>query len=133
VKVIVSYEIEPDRIGGLNLPANDGLDQAMPISCGAACGFAWKTASFVTGSKQLGVGHRRGRAQGGLCPRTATPTCWTPLDDGQADIVSAASSLIARVQAIPFEQIGQNLNQTLAGRERYDQRSEIASGDRRAE
>ena len=39
----------------------------------------------------------------------------TPLDSDQGDIAGSATALIARVQAIPFEQIGDNLNKTLAG------------------
>jgi paraquat-inducible protein B len=36
-------------------------------------------------------------------------------DDGETDIAAAASALLVRVQSIPFEKIGENLNQTLAG------------------
>ena len=37
------------------------------------------------------------------------------LNTGSADIVSSAGALVAKLQSIPFEQISQNLNQTLAG------------------
>jgi paraquat-inducible protein B len=73
-----------------------------------------ESANILTGSKRLALDIVPDAPP---VPLTKQDDAYVlmPLDDGQGDIASAASALIARVQTIPFEQIGQNLNQTLAG------------------
>jgi paraquat-inducible protein B len=114
VKVAVRYEIEPDRIGGLDLPINGDLDKRMEDLVHRGLRIRLESANIVTGSKQLAM-DIVADAPDAPFAKQGDAYVLAPLGDGQTDIVAAASSLIARVQSIPFEQIGQNLNQTLAG------------------
>jgi paraquat-inducible protein B len=114
VKVAVRYEVEPDRIVTLAPPGNGDLDKAMLDLVHRGLRIRLDSASLVTGSKQLALDIVAGAPEAGYDKQGDTYVL-TPLDADQGDIVASAGALIARLQAIPFEQIGDNLNQTLAG------------------
>jgi paraquat-inducible protein B len=114
VKVAVRYEVEPGRIAGLNLPVNDDLDKEMFDLVHRGLRIRLESSSILTGSKQLAMDIV---ADAPEAPYDKLDDSYvlTPLDDGQGDIASSAGALLARLNSIPFEQIGDNLNKTLAG------------------
>ena len=114
VVAVVRYEMEPDRIEQLNLPMSGDLDKVILTTIRQGLRARLESSSLITGSKQLAM-----ELTTGLPPIVAEKrddTYVVPAIDGDTgDIVSSASALVARLNAIPFEQIGDNLNQTLAG------------------
>jgi paraquat-inducible protein B len=115
VKAAVRYQIEPDRIVGLNMPTNDDLDSAMAEMVFRGLRIRLESANILTGSKRLALDIVP-EAPKAPFEKQQDAYVLMPLDDdGETDIAAAASALLARVQTIPFEKIGENLNQTLAG------------------
>jgi paraquat-inducible protein B len=113
VKVAVRYEVEPDRIVSLKPPEGD-MDKTMLDLVHRGLRIRLESASFVTGSKQL-VMDIVPDAPEAMYDKQGEAYVLTPLDSDQGDLASSATALIGRLQAIPFEQIGDNLNKTLAG------------------
>ncbi len=114
VKVAVRYEIEPDRIVPLHLPGDNDLDKAMFDLVHRGLRIRLESANLVTGSKQLALDIVAGAPEAAF-DKFGDAYVLTPLDAGQGDITASAGALIARLQTIPFEQIGENLNKTLSG------------------
>ena len=114
----VRYEVEPDRIAQLQLPDGGDLDKTMAAAIHRGLRTRLESASLVTGAKQLSLD---------IVPLAPEPSpraphakdgeayVIPPLDGDAGDIAASAAALIARLHTIPFEQIGDNLNQTLAG------------------
>ena len=114
VSVAVRYEVEPDRVSGLNLPEGDELDKSMMDMVRRGLRIRLESASLVTGSQQLTMDIVPGAPEAAYA-KDGDAYVLPPLDPGQADIGSSAGALIARLQKIPFEEIGDNLNKTLSG------------------
>ncbi len=115
IAAAVRYNMEPGRVPGLELPEDgEALDERMTGLIQRGMRIRLESASLVTGSKQLVVDifpHAPPAASGKEGDEFVLP----PLDGDQGDIGASAAALMARLQTIPFEQIGENLNQTLAG------------------
>lgn len=114
VVVAVRYEVEPQRIADLRLPATQDLEADLKALVKRGLRARLDTTSVITGQRELALD---------LDPH-APPATLTEqdgvfvlpvLNTGSADIAGTAAALMAKLQAIPFEQIGNNLNQTLAG------------------
>lgn len=113
VKVAVRYEVEPDRIVSLK-PPDDNLDKAVLDLVHRGLRIRLESANLITGSKQLALDLVPG-APAAAYDKQGDAYVLVPLDGGQGDIAAAAASLLAKLQTIPFEQIGDNLNKTLEG------------------
>ena len=114
VRVAVRYAVEPDRIAKLQLPGDDDLDKMMADLVHRGLRIRLESSSLVTGSKQLAMEVVPGGPDANFEKQDGAYVL--PAWGGdQGDITAAASSLIARLQTIPFERIGDNLNKTLAG------------------
>ena len=114
VAAAVHYEVEPDRIARLELPSGNDLDKAMAELVARGLRVRLESASLVTGSKQMVMEIVAG-AQAAAYDKLGDIYVIPAVEGDQGDIASSASALIARLNAIPFEQIGYNLNKTLAG------------------
>ena len=114
VVAVVRYEIEPDRIEKLNLPMDGDIDKVILGVIRQGLRARLETGSLITGSKQLVMDLMTGLPP--VIAEKREDTYVVPAANGESgDIMSSASGLIARINAIPFEQIGENLNKTLAG------------------
>ena len=114
ITVPVHYEIEPQRIADSQLvPAEQVrayIGQAVERGLRAQLG----SASLVTGQKLISLDVISHAAPAQI--RTEGDTIVLPTAPGGFDnITEAASEVLAKVDAIPFEQIGANLNETLKG------------------
>ncbi len=114
VKVAVRYDVEPDRIVPSKPAGNGDPDKAILDLVHRGLRIRLESASLVTGSKQLALDIVPGAPEAAY-DKEGDVFVLTPLDNGPADITASASALLARLQSIPFEQIGDNLNTTLAG------------------
>jgi paraquat-inducible protein B len=114
VKVAVRYEVEPDRIVRWHPPGEANLDNVVLDLVHRGLRIRLESANLLTGAKQLAMDIFPGAPETAY-EKQGDAYVLTPLDEGQGDITASATALIARLQAIPFEQIGDNLNKTLAG------------------
>lgn len=114
VRVAVRYEVEPERIVRFKLPGDDNLDKMILDLVHRGLRIRLESGNIVTGSKQLAMDIVPGVPEAAY-EKEGDAYVLTPLDGDQGDITASITALIARVQTIPFEQIGDNLNKTLAG------------------
>jgi paraquat-inducible protein B len=114
VRVAVRYDIEPGRISGLVPPGNDDPDKMMADLVHRGLRVRLESSSIITGSKQLAMDLVPGTPETAYGKEGDTYVL-APLDGDQGDIAGSAGILLARLNSIPFEQIGDNLNKTLAG------------------
>ncbi len=114
VKVAVRYEVEPDRIVPLPFQKDASLDSVVLDLVQRGLRISLESASLITGAKLLALDVTPGAPP---APFTNQGDAYVvaPLNDGHGDIATSAAALLAKLQAIPFEQIGDNLNKTLEG------------------
>ena len=115
-RAVVRFEVEPDRIeqaAGQERP--DALFTAQELlKRGMRAHLV--SGSLITGSVNLGIEFGDGkemtevRSAGG---RLIIPT--TAGGGGLGDVATSAGALMAKLRELPIEQIGANLNATLAG------------------
>ena len=114
VVVPVHFILEPERISLLELPADKGLDDRMANLVKRGLRVKLESGNILTGQKQLAMDLFHNAEPGEL--RKAGDAYVIPvLGGGSDDVATAATSLVNRLNDIPFEAIGKNLDQTLAG------------------
>lgn len=110
----VHFAVEPERIGELNLPSGGDLDATMRDLVRRGLRVKLDSASLLTGQKQLAMDFYPNTPPATLT-RQGDLYVIPVLPGGTEDVVAAAGALMAKLDAIPFEQIGDNLSKTLAG------------------
>lgn len=114
VVVPVHFTLEPERIALLNLPADGDLDTRMAELVRRGLRVKLESANILTGQKQLAIDLYRDTGAGQLSKDGDAYV--VPVLGGSADDpATAATNLVNRLNDIPFESIGRNLDQTLAG------------------
>nr|WP_294556813.1 MlaD family protein [uncultured Rhodopila sp.] len=114
VVVPVHFTLEPERIAMLDLPTDGDLDSRMRELIHRGLRVKLESGSILTGQKQLVMDIFPGAEPAVL--RKDGEDYVVPVLGGSADdVATAAANLVNRLNSIPFETIGQNLNQTLAG------------------
>jgi paraquat-inducible protein B len=110
----VDFSVEPERIGELNLPSGGDLDASMADLVRRGLRVRLDSTSLLTGQKQLAMDIYPGTPPVEL--KKVGGTYIVPvLPGGSEDIVATAGALMAKLDAIPFQQIGDDLSKTLAG------------------
>lgn len=114
VVVPVQFNVEPQRIMEWQVQPSQDQPDAMRELVHRGLRVRLDTASLIFGSKQLTIDifpnspPAELEIEGG---RFVIPT----LPSGSDDVMSAAGGILAKLNAVPFEEIGQNLNGTLQG------------------
>jgi paraquat-inducible protein B len=110
----VHFTLEPERIALLELPSDADLDTRMRELVKRGLRVKLETGNFLTGQKQLAmdVFHDAGPGELG---KDGDAYVIPVLGGGAEDVATAATNLINRLNDIPFESLGKNLDQTLAG------------------
>ena len=122
-RVTVRFEVQPERMAQMSVEKLNDSDNMSVASALVARGLRMQltTVSFLTGQQALGVTFVPGapmvpvvmEGDSILLPSQA---------GGFDDIISAASTFVAKLNALPLERIGAGLDETLAGA------SKIANG-----
>jgi paraquat-inducible protein B len=110
----VHFAVEPERIGELNLPSGGDLDATMRDLVRRGLRVKLDSASLLTGQKQLAMDIYPDAPADTLTKQDDTYVV-PVLAGGAEDIATSAGALMAKLDAIPFQQIGDNLSKTLAG------------------
>ena len=114
VVVPVHFTLEPERIAMLELPTGGDLDNRMQELVHRGLRVKLESSNILTGSKQLAMDVYPDAGPGKLTKQGDAYVI--PIEGGSADdVATAATNLVNRLNSIPFESIGQNLNHTLAG------------------
>lgn len=110
----VHFTLEPERIAMLDLPTDGDLDSRMRQLVERGMRVKLETANFLTGQKQLSMDIFADAPPAKLEKQGGNYVI--PAYGGSgSDIATAAGTLVSRLSDLPFEAIGKNLNQTLAG------------------
>ncbi|HEX3573211.1 MAG TPA: MlaD family protein, partial [Rhodopila sp.] len=110
----VHFTLEPERIAMLELPTGGDLDAKMRELVHRGLRVKLDSGNILTGQKQLAMDVYHNAGPGALSKQGEDYVI--PVLGGSADdIATAATNLVNRLNSIPFETIGTNLNQTLAG------------------
>jgi paraquat-inducible protein B len=113
VVVPVAFDIEPQRIDLMPVPAKNDIQSAMAELVRRGMRVKLESASLITGSKQLTLEYVPDAAPAEM--HVVDGRFVIPVLAGGADLASSASALMTKLGSIKFEQIGDNLNRTLAG------------------
>ncbi len=110
----VHFAVEPDRIARLNLPSGGDLDATMHDLVRRGLRVTLDSASLLTGQKQLAMDIYPNAPAAALTKQDDSYVI-PVLAGGSEDIATSAGALMAKLNAIPFQQIGDSLSKTLAG------------------
>jgi paraquat-inducible protein B len=113
VVVLAQFDIEPQRIDLMPVPASNNIAAAMGELVRRGLRVRLESASLITGQKQLTLEYAPDAPAAEM--RLEDNKFVIPVLGGGDDIASSAKDLMAKIGAIPFEQIGDNLNRTLKG------------------
>lgn len=114
VMVPVHFSLEPERIAMLELPTGGDLDARMAELVKRGMRVKLETGNFLTGSKQLAMDIYPDAGTGKI-GKDGDAYVIPVLGGAADDVATAATNLVNRLNDIPFESIGKNLDQTLAG------------------
>jgi paraquat-inducible protein B len=114
VVVPVKFVVEPDRIAQLDLPSGRDLDDMMGDLVRRGLRVRLESSNLLTGQQHLAIDVYPGMPSAKL-EKQGDAYVVPVQGDASGDIVASAGALMSRLNAIPFEQIGENLNHTLAG------------------
>jgi paraquat-inducible protein B len=113
VVVPVQFDIEPQRIAQMPVPAANNVPAAMAELVHRGLRVRLESASLITGQKQLTLEYAPDAPAAEM--RVEDGKFVIPVLGGGGDLAGSAKDLMAKLSAIPFEQIGDNLNRTLKG------------------
>jgi paraquat-inducible protein B len=113
IVVPVQFDIEPQRIAGMPAPATNNIPAAMAELVHRGLRVRLESASLITGQKQLTLEYAPDAPSAEM--RVEDGKFVIPVLGGGSDLAGSAKDLMAKLSAIPFEQIGDNLNRTLKG------------------
>ena len=114
VVVPVHFSLEPGRIAMLDLPTDGDLDTRMQALVRRGLRVKLESSSILTGQKQLAMDLYPNPGPGELAKQGDAYVI--PILGGSSDdVASSAANLVNRLNSIPFESIGKNLDQSLAG------------------
>jgi paraquat-inducible protein B len=110
----VHFTLEPERIALLDLPSGGDLDSRMRDLVKRGMRVKLESSNFLTGQKQLAFDIYKDAGPGEM-GKQGDAYVIPVLGGSSEDVASAATNLVNRLNDIPFESIGKNLDQTLAG------------------
>ena len=114
VVVPVHFTLEPGRIAMLELPTDASLDTRMQDLVRRGLRVKLESSNILTGQKQLAMDIYKDAGPGEL-GKQGNAYVIPVLGGSSDDVATAATNLVNRLNSIPFESIGRNLDQTLAG------------------
>ncbi len=114
VVVPVHFTLEPERVALLNLPSGSELDTRMADLVQRGLRVKLETANILTGQKQLAMDIYHD-VPAATISKDGDSYVVPVLGGSASDVATAATNLVNRLNDIPFESIGKNLDQTLAG------------------
>jgi paraquat-inducible protein B len=114
VIVPVRFTLEPQRVSMLELPVGGFEDARIAALVQRGLRVKVESSNILTGQKQLAMDIYHD-APPGKMSKEGDAYVIPVLGGGSDDVATAATNLVNRLNSIPFESIGNNLDHTLAG------------------
>jgi paraquat-inducible protein B len=114
VVVPVRFDVEPERIKDWPVQPTSDLPATLHDLVARGLRVRLESASLITGQKQLNIDVFPNSPPAELRVEDNRYVIPALSDGGSDDIMSAASAILGKLNAVPFQQIGDNLNSTLA-------------------
>jgi paraquat-inducible protein B len=115
VVVAVKFDVEPQRISQLQLPGETDLAGTLRVLVHRGLRASIGTSSLLTGQQEVALVMLPDAPAAELSMDGKLLVVPTTETGGLADLAKSASAILAKLDHLPFEQIGQNLNETLSG------------------
>ncbi|MBV9656317.1 MAG: MCE family protein [Acetobacteraceae bacterium] len=115
IVVPVHYEVEPQRIADSELVPAEAVKDRIAQDVDHGLRAQLEAASLLTGQKLISLDIVAHAPPAHIAMEGEAIVLPTSPGGGFDSMTQAASEVLAKVNAIPFEQIGANLNETLAG------------------
>ena len=115
VVVPVHFYLEPGRIADLTLASGAGLDKQMDDLVQRGLRVQVESTNLITGQKQLAVALYPDAPKATLEKQDGAYVIPVLPGGSNGDLSSSAGALLSKLDSIPFDQIGRNLNALLAG------------------
>lgn len=115
VLVAVRFDVEPQRISQLQLPGDTNLVDTLRILVHRGLRASIATSNLLTGQKQVALIMQPDAPAADLSPDGDTLVVPTVDTGGLDNLAQSAGAIMAKLDRIPFDQIGQSLNETLSG------------------
>jgi paraquat-inducible protein B len=115
VVVAVRFDIEPQRISQLQLPGGSDLISTLRVLVHRGLRASLGTSNLLTGQKEVALGIQPGAPAADLSTDGKLFVLPTTDTGGLSDLAQSASAILTKLNNLPLEQIGQNLNETLSG------------------
>lgn len=114
VVVPVRFDVEPERIKDWPVQPRSDLPTTLHDLVARGLRVRLESASLITGQKQLNIDVFPNSPPAELRIEDNRYVIPALSDGGSDDVMSAASAILGKLNAVPFQQIGDNLNSTLA-------------------
>jgi paraquat-inducible protein B len=115
VVVAVRFDVEPQRIRQLQLPGGGDLVSTLRVLVHRGLRASLGTSNLLTGQKEVALIMQPDAPAADMATEGGTLTLPTVETGGLDNLAQSASAIMAKLDRVPFEQIGQNLNETLSG------------------
>jgi paraquat-inducible protein B len=115
VVVAVKFDLEPQRISQLQLPGESDLTGTLRVLVHRGLRASIGTSSLLTGQQEVALVMQPDAPAAELKMDGKILVLPTTESGGLADLAKSASAILAKLNNLPFDQIGQNLNETLSG------------------
>ncbi|HUB48638.1 MAG TPA: MlaD family protein, partial [Acetobacteraceae bacterium] len=115
VVVAVDFVVEPERISRLQEAINAPIPVMLDAMVRRGLRASLASSNLLTGQKEIALDMVPNAPPAELKREGDTFVLPTTSSAGFGDLAQTAGAILAKVQAIPFDQIGQNLNETLRG------------------
>jgi paraquat-inducible protein B len=115
VVVPVRFDVEPERIKDWPVQPSNNLPATLHDLVARGLRVRLESASLITGQKQLNLDVFPNSPPAELRVEDNRYVIPALSNGGSDDIMTAASAILGKLNAVPFQQIGDNLNSTLAG------------------
>jgi paraquat-inducible protein B len=115
VLVPVRFDVEPERIKDWPVQPSNNLPATLHDLVARGLRVRLESTSLITGQKQLNLDVFPNSPPAELRVEDNRYVIPALSNGGSDDIMTAASAILGKLNAVPFQQIGDNLNSTLAG------------------
>jgi paraquat-inducible protein B len=115
VVVAVMFDVEPQRVEQFHMPQGADLVSALRLFVRRGLRASLESSSLLTGQKSIALIMEPDAPPAELGREGDMFVMPTVSGGGLGDLATTASGLLAKLNAIPFDQIGKNLNATLEG------------------
>lgn len=115
IVVEVEFEVQPERVTALRQGLRGDVKATLAYMVQRGMRASLASGNLLTGQKEVALVMQRDAPAAELGERDGRYVLPTTNSGGLGDLAQSANAILAKLNSLPFEQIGRNLNETLAG------------------